>query len=60
METGMQAHMQVNNIAYFNYHRINGDTLAKVSNPATSSTSSVVYPTEAGIGVMNLISSMHY
>lgn len=34
MENGVSAHVQVNNIAFYKYHRMNGDTYAKANNPA--------------------------
>lgn len=60
MENGVDVHVQVNNIAFFNYHRQNGDTYAKASNPATETLMSTVYPTESAIGVFNLLSNMHF
>lgn len=60
MEHGVSAHVQVNNIAFSNYHRSNGDTFARAINPATGNSAGTVYTTEAAIGIFNLLSNMHF
>lgn len=59
-EKGIDAHFQTNNIAYDQYHRMNGQTFAKqLATGGGAEESSNVYPTESGVAQMNMISNMH-
>lgn len=59
-EKGIVAHLQTNNIAYDQYHRMNGQTYAKqLSTSSIVDETSNVYPTESGVAQMNMISNMH-
>ena len=69
MEKGISAHFQTNNILFNKYHRANGDSLAYMSlGPPSPEDEAkgrppkkhgVLFPTEAAVGKINLITNMH-